>query len=358
MTYVIWLKISAPSLISQPEDSIIAMASTGMSKDAAVMISLALEGILYGFSIFMFLGTIHALSYNRRINRPSLVVAVLLLILSTAHIVVHIIYAEHGLVKYRNTFLGGPVAFFEDVSEITYLIKNALYVAQTLLADGMVIYRCYVVWQSAWVVILPCILWCSIAVSGVHAIYSCSQASSSIFATELAQWVNGFLVSTIATNLLSSGLLAYRIWMIEHSVAIVRTTKITLMPLVRVLVDSAVLYSAFLFPALICFMSSNTGEIVVLDMAMPIMSITFYMVLIRIAINRNSHISTIPRTNEIEQGNLRPHHTSPSQFYLSRFDHTDGTSVYGTGTKDQPSICTDDSVLESESADGEAQEEE
>jgi hypothetical protein len=66
------------------------------------MISLALEGILYGeyhnrlpcpmpgvdpslgFSIFMFLGTIHALSYNRRINRPSLVVAVLLLILSTA----------------------------------------------------------------------------------------------------------------------------------------------------------------------------------------------------------------------------------------------------------------------------------
>jgi len=102
MTYVIWLKISAPSLISQPEDSIIAMASTGMSKDAAVMISLALEGILYGeyhnrlpcpmpgvdpslgFSIFMFLGTIHALSYNRRINRPSLVVAVLLLILSTA----------------------------------------------------------------------------------------------------------------------------------------------------------------------------------------------------------------------------------------------------------------------------------
>ncbi|KAG1836893.1 hypothetical protein DFJ58DRAFT_864143 [Suillus subalutaceus] len=319
------------------------MASTGMPVDAAVVTSLTLEGILYGFSIFMFLGTIYALTYNRRSDRPSLVVAVLLLILSTAHIVVNIIRAEDGLVKYRDTFLGGPVAFFEDVSQITYLIKNALYVMQTLVADGVVIYRCYIVWQSTRVIILPCMLWCGVAATGFHAIYSCSQASGSIYVPELAQWVMAFLVLTIATNLLSSGLLAYRIWMIERSVFIVRTTKSTLMPILRVLVDSAVLYSAVLFPALICFMLSNTGEVVVLNMAMPIMSIAFYMVLIRIAINRNRRFSTPRTASEIEQGNSRQYHMSPLQFHVSQFTNSDRTSVYETGTKDRPSIRTADS---------------
>lgn len=317
-----------------------------MPRDAAVVLSLTLESILYGFSIFMFLGTICALTYNRCSDRPSLVVAVLLLILSTAHVVVSIIHAEDGLVKYRDTFLGGPVAFFGDVSQIPYVIKNALYVMQTLVADGMVIYRCYIVWQSTRVIILPCMLWCGVAVTGFHAIYSCSQTSSSIFVTELAQWIRAFLVLTIATNLLSSGLLAYRIWMIEHSVSTVRTGKSSLMPILRVLVDSAVLYSAVLFPALICFVFSNTGEVVVLAMAMPIMSIAFYMVIIRIAINRNRRFPTTPgpRTaSEIEQGNLRQYHMSPLQFHVSQFTHNDGNLVYGTGTKDQPSIGTADS---------------
>ncbi|KAG2356405.1 hypothetical protein BDR07DRAFT_450956 [Suillus spraguei] len=93
-----------PSLISQSIDNILAMGSTNISIDAVTIISLSLEGILYGISIFMFLGTIYALTHNRHIrtiNHPSLVVALLLLILSTAHIVINIIRTGDGLVKYR-----------------------------------------------------------------------------------------------------------------------------------------------------------------------------------------------------------------------------------------------------------------
>ncbi|KAG1809649.1 uncharacterized protein BJ212DRAFT_595957 [Suillus subaureus] len=140
------------------------------------------------------------------------------------------------------------------------------------------------------------------------------------------------------------GLLAYRIWMIERSVSTVRATKSTVVPILRVLVDSAVLYSAVLFPALIYFVFSNIGEAVVLDMAMPIMSIAFYMVLIRIAINRNRRFPTTPRTaSEIEQRNSRRYHMGPLQLHVSQFTHNDGNSVYGTGTKDRPSIRTAES---------------
>jgi hypothetical protein len=53
--------------------------------------------------------------------------------------VVDIIRVEYGLVKYRDTYPGGPSAFFADVSQDTYVIKHAFYVMQTLLADGVVV---------------------------------------------------------------------------------------------------------------------------------------------------------------------------------------------------------------------------
>ncbi|KAG2069392.1 hypothetical protein BDR04DRAFT_1021748 [Suillus decipiens] len=325
------------------------MGSTDISMDAATIMSISLEGILYGFSVFMFLGTIYALTHNRRIqaiDHPSLVVALLLLILSTAHIVINIIRTGDGLVKYHNTFPGGPEAFFGDVSQVTYLTKDVLYIMQTLLADGVLIYRCYVVWQSTWIIILPCMLWCSVLVTGISSTYISSQVKNNFFGEELAPWVEACLISTIVSNSLSSGSLAYRIWMIERNVFTVHTPKSTMMPILRALVDSAVLYSAFLFSALICFLYSNNGVIVVVDMAMPIMSITFYMVLIRIAINRNRPFSIISRITS-DQGHASHYHMEPLQFYVSQVTHKEGTSVYEAETKDRPSIYKTDSEQES-----------
>ncbi|KAG2051777.1 hypothetical protein BDR06DRAFT_973506 [Suillus hirtellus] len=187
--------------------------ASNISLDATSLLALVLEGVAYGFSILMFIGAIWALTYKQRmqdVSRPIIVVAILLLILSTVHIVVSVVRVEDGLVKYRNTFPGGPVAFFVDLSQYTFTIKNVLYILQTLVADGVVIYRCYVVWRSLLVIVLPGILWCSVAVTGVFATYSFSQVTtdSEQFYNEHGQpayWVTAFFASSIATNLLSSG---------------------------------------------------------------------------------------------------------------------------------------------------------
>ncbi|KAG0702262.1 hypothetical protein DFH29DRAFT_508952 [Suillus ampliporus] len=326
------------------------MASSGIPLDAGSLMSTVLEGILYGFSILMFIGTIWTLTYKRRvqdINRPIAVMALLLFMLSTAHMIVNIIRAEDAFVKYRTTFKDGPIGFLADVAQETYVVKHALYVVQTLLADGMVIYRCYVVWQSIWVIILPSMLWCSVAVTGVGAVYSVSQADSgNIFARALAKWVTAFFASTIATNLLSSGILAYRIWMIQRSVSTARTTKSTVMPIVRVLVDAAILYSAVLFSALITFVVGNNGQDAVVDMAMPIMSIAFYMVLIRIAVNNRTgnYLSTLPRRTASEQESSRQYPLRPLQVHVSKFTQNDDASPYRIGKEDRASSCVEESV--------------
>ncbi|KAG1725532.1 hypothetical protein EDB19DRAFT_1915048 [Suillus lakei] len=317
------------------------MASSGIPLDTGALMSAVLEGILYGFSVLMFIGTIWALIYKRRmqdVSRPITVVAILLLVVSTVHMVVTIIRVEDGLVKYRDTYPGGPVAYFGDLTQQTYVIKHGLYILQTLLADGVLIYRCYVVWQSVRVIILPSMLWCSVAVTGIHAVYSVSQANTGIFAPGLTKWIAAFFASTITTNLLSSGLLAYRIWIIERDVCKGRAMEGTLMPIVRVLIDAAVLYSVVLFSLLICFVSSNNGESVLTDLVMPIMSITFYMVLIRIAINRKNrgHLSVFSTahrgtTDGTEQANFQQYPMKPLQVHISQFTQDDRTSAYKVG---------------------------
>ncbi|KAG2088951.1 uncharacterized protein F5147DRAFT_726486 [Suillus discolor] len=312
--------------------------ASNISLDTASLLALVLEGVAYGFSILMFIGTIWALTRKQRmqdVSRPIIVVATLLLILSTVHIVVNTVRVEDGLVKYRNTFPGGPVAFFADLSQYTFTVKNVLYILQTLVADGVVIYRCYVVWRSLLVIVLPSMLWCSVAVTGVFETYSFSQVttdSEQIYNErgQPAYWLTAFFASSIATNLLSSALLAYRIWIIEHGVSTVRTEKNTMMPIVRVLMDSAVLYSVALLTTLICHACSNNGGIVMIDMLMPIISITFYMVLVRIAINRkHSHTSTIEMINE--PSSLQYPMQQPLQVTISKFTYHDSNAVYHDG---------------------------
>ncbi|KAG2140175.1 hypothetical protein DEU56DRAFT_735068 [Suillus clintonianus] len=293
---------------------------SGIPLDTAAIMSSVLEGILYGFSVLMFIGFVWTFTDKksvRDVNRPIAAVAALLLVLSTAHIVIGIIHLEAGLVQYRDTYPGGPMAFFADFHRGTFVAKNAIYTLQTLLGDGVVIYRCYVVWQSVWIIILPCIMWCGVGAFGVCSVYYFSQATTSdienFFNSEPGHWVATFLAFTLATNVLSTGLLAYRIWMIEREVSAVCATR-TKVPILRVLIDAAILYSAALCSSLMCFAFGNNGLYVMGDMSVPIVSITFYMVFIRIATNRNNqhYIPAVSGgTTDTERSNSRQYPMQP-----------------------------------------------
>ncbi|KAG2090776.1 uncharacterized protein F5147DRAFT_724486 [Suillus discolor] len=217
--------------------------------------SSVLEGILYGFSVLMFLGTIWIITYKRRtcdVNRPAVVVATLMFLLSTVRC---------------DTFPGGPAAFFADISEEMFVVKDTILVLQTMLGDGAVIYRCYIVWQSVWIIIIPCMMRCGIAVFGVVTLYDFSQASSNnVFTNKTGHLVATFMTKlTLATNLLSLGLLAYRIWKSERKVFRIRATK-RKMPLLRVFIDAAILYPAALCSSIICFILANNGLYVMADL--------------------------------------------------------------------------------------------
>ncbi|KAJ7708688.1 hypothetical protein B0H17DRAFT_1030505 [Mycena rosella] len=274
--------------------------------DKAGIISTVLEGALYGFSVLMFLATLWTLTSGRKyaqINIAMVVVACLLFILSTIHIISDIKRIYSGLVLFRDTYPGGPPAWFANVSDPSFVFKNAIYAVQTALGDGVVIYRCYVVWSSIWVIVFPVILWLSVVATGIGGVYILSQPtadSGDIFFQRSGQWITAFYATTLTCNLCATALLAYRLWMIERSVHRSRVGRGLTKPVLMVIIDAGALYSVTLFTALVCFVSKSNGQYVVLDMVTPIISIAFYMVILRIGIAQNSRsregASTIQRT--------------------------------------------------------------
>ena len=52
---------------------------------------------------------------------------------------IDIIRTMQGFILYRDTYKGGPIAFFSDVSQWTFVSKNFLYAAQSLLGDGVIV---------------------------------------------------------------------------------------------------------------------------------------------------------------------------------------------------------------------------
>ncbi|KAI9573138.1 CHAT domain-containing protein [Boletus coccyginus] len=238
--------------------------STGrIPLDKAELLSVLLETLLYGFSLLMFGGTIWTLlsqRSTRQVNRKMFAVAFLLLLTSTAHLVIHIIRVMCGLILHRDTYPGGPVAYFSDVSQWTFYVKNQVYIAQTVVGDGVI---------SKLVMIFPLLLWCAAGVTGfVSGAITEDTTQSGVFSGALNQWGTSFWVTALAANLLATLMLIFRIWYIDRKLTRLGASSggSQLRPILQILVDAGAIYSVTLLVALICFVIQSNGQYVVLDM--------------------------------------------------------------------------------------------
>jgi len=214
-----------------------------------------------------------------------LIVAILLLIFSTIHMAVDINRIWIGFVGQKGKL--DPVLYFSDVSQQTFVFKNAIYSFQTAVGDGVVLYRAYAVWRTPWPLILPFTVYCGVIAASIGSVYTVSITtpnSSNVFFKSTGQWITAFYAATFTCNLLATLTLAIRLWVIERRAASFRAGGGTLRPVLLIVIDSGFLYSVTLFSALMCFVNNNNAQFIVLDWITPIISISFYGVILRVAL--------------------------------------------------------------------------
>ncbi|KAL0947735.1 hypothetical protein HGRIS_013818 [Hohenbuehelia grisea] len=256
--------------------------------DESKLVSIFIQTLLYGAYVVLFLITHWVLVYKRPagqpINRTMLGISVSMFVLATMHIAVNYTRIIKAFIIFKDE-PGGPGAFFNQLSEFTQLFGSAIYVAQTLLGDSVVLLRCYLVWGRRWTVVaFPVLLLLGSTASGIGILYSMAKVvpEAEIFVIQLQQWIVTFFSMTLATNIICTSLVAFRIWYVNRQ-SILFSGQ-TLKPIMLLVVESGAVYSATLMTLLILYKTESWFQYVLLDAVSPIVGLVFSMILVRIGL--------------------------------------------------------------------------
>ncbi|KAF8625050.1 hypothetical protein AX15_005580 [Amanita polypyramis BW_CC] len=163
------------------------------------------------------------------------------------------------------------------------MFGSTLYVTQTLLGDALVIWRCYLIWdRNLFIVGFPLLLLLGSTATGIGVLYSFSKVDpeANIFVEKLQQWIVSFFSLTLATNLIGTGLVAYKLWRINHEEF--RRSSRRLYPVLLVIVESGAIYSAALLVLLILYKSDSWFQYVIVDTVRTNPGIVFSIIMYRI----------------------------------------------------------------------------
>ncbi|EJD46523.1 hypothetical protein AURDEDRAFT_151550 [Auricularia subglabra TFB-10046 SS5] len=171
-----------------------------------------------------------------------------------------------------------------DISEI--VLSNALTVTITILADVFLVYRVYIVWNFAWViVVLPASLCLGEIGGGIYAVYGLAASASGITPKTSKHISRGwtiYLYFTLVTNLLCTLLIAGRIyWIRRRTKASRATAQDNTGLLVTLVVESAAVFSAILIPEIICTVYTFDARFIFINIIGPVVGIVFSYLIIR-----------------------------------------------------------------------------
>ncbi|KAI0085804.1 hypothetical protein BDY19DRAFT_895916 [Irpex rosettiformis] len=261
--------------------------------DEAQLISLVLESITYGVFLVTFGMCVRELFMGRTsigkrqtYNWPLIVVAALMFILETMNIVCSIKFNHDAFIRYKGP--GGASVIFHKISYTVNVMKTGCLQMMALIGDGMLIYRCFVVFFYDWrVVAFPILLWFANAACGITIIYISAtlRTDTLITANQLSSFIMSFLVITLVTNLLTTGLIVWRIWTVSREAnraGAARATGIRLEDITRIFVESAFLYTSFVLATFVTEVTGSNAVYCAADIMIHTVGISFNLIIVRI----------------------------------------------------------------------------
>ncbi|KAF8199195.1 hypothetical protein K438DRAFT_1583380 [Mycena galopus ATCC 62051] len=171
--------------------------------------------------------------------------SIVMFILATIHVSMNGFRVIVGYVDYGSA-PGGPVSFLGVISSCARIfIQISRYTIQSILGDAMAVYRCWILWNKRSVfIILPCCLLTVSLIAGcmVTVLFATSNPEASIFAPRLTHWITVFYSVAVTQNVITTGLMALRLWTADRQSARIRIGGGLVLPVLRILLESAALY--------------------------------------------------------------------------------------------------------------------
>jgi len=222
------------------------------------------------------------------LNLPMTITAVCMILLATAQLAVD---TANVFVAFLHKDRAERIAFLADTGTKLFSAKHCILITQLLIGDSFVSYRCWVVWgRRLWIVVLPILLSLGSAVSGTYVMWVFAHHPSTTV-KEQKSWVAAIFTLSLCANAVATSLLAFRIWQVDRrNRALLGTSSSSLMPIVKILVESGAINAAYLFIYNVTLLSGSQALEFMAQVATPISGIIFSIVIIRVGLNTKGEL--------------------------------------------------------------------
>lgn len=166
---------------------------------------------------------------------------------------------------------------------LTYM-KLVDLVVEVLFGDGILIYRCWVIYNNNhFIVILPIILWITSAGCGALACYMVARSprEPTLLSKSLLPFIPTMLILTLVTNIITTSCVVYRIWSVGKLPLYRLPGNPNLSRVNRILIESGLVYTSAIAALLGLYFTSSNAVIPVSDAIVQLTGITFNVVIIR-----------------------------------------------------------------------------
>ncbi|KAJ7499647.1 hypothetical protein FB451DRAFT_1385335 [Mycena latifolia] len=198
----------------------------------ATLMASWLAAVLYGINVVLYVCCIRVL-YHRGlagINGILLILATLQFMISTGHNVTCLVQLIRGFITNGGTS-SGPFLYFLDMASTEHVLQEGFYIANSVIGDGILIWRMFIVWNRNWWLCAPFLalltattgqyfcarpFWTEpfSSVCGYIAIAQLAHFSpvDPVFLAALGHWILSTWSLSLVTQVGATLLIAYRIW--------------------------------------------------------------------------------------------------------------------------------------------------
>ncbi|PCH39046.1 hypothetical protein WOLCODRAFT_167780 [Wolfiporia cocos MD-104 SS10] len=272
----------------------------------AQLVSLFLQGLSYGahaatYVICLWISL--RKSSNRKVKKQIhwqlLAIASVLFVVGTIDVSLNLYHNVAAFIHSSN-----PTPDFDRFSSWVNVLRSVWIFFQTLVANAAITYRCWVLYNRRWeVILLPALLWLANAAVIIPALYYTATLRTSTdyaHASKVHPFVDAYLVLTCAQNVLTTCLVVYRVWHVEEQgMYQYRSKQIRNSPasntvvstLNRVLVESALLYTTTVTITMIVGVIGSNAIYDVASLTMEIAGIQVDLIAMRVGLTSGVRIS-------------------------------------------------------------------
>jgi len=252
----------------------------------AYLFAVLITSFFYGIAVTIFAKAVATIVRKRRStgksNLPLVIPSVLIFAFATVNVMGIWIHIYTTFVVH----LADPEAYLDLIRSPQKTIIQTGQLGAILLADALVVYRTFVLWNhNIPVVVIPCLTFVATLTSGISFVklQHHTDVETSVFAKSVTEWTVAFLLSSFVTTVYSTGLITYKLMSTQYKLRKhgISTSGDLTHRIMRIIVESAALYSLNHLLYVVLYEVKNQVESTPSFLEASLASITCSLIIVR-----------------------------------------------------------------------------